>query len=125
MKGKILLLAGVGIGYVLGARAGRESYDKIMKAADKFWSSPRVQKQVTSAEDFVKDKAPDVADFLADGAKRVVRQVSGASSSHATSKASSKSSASKSSASKTASTKSPSSQSKSTKPAGSSTRSTK
>jgi hypothetical protein len=77
MKGKILLLTGVGIGYVLGARAGRQSYDKIVKAADKFWNSPRVQKQVDSAEDFVKDKAPDVADFLADGAKRVVRQVSG------------------------------------------------
>ena len=80
MRGKILLLAGVGIGYVLGARAGRESYDRIVRAADKFWSSPRVQKQVNSAEDFVKDKAPDVADFLADGAKRVVRQVSGSKS---------------------------------------------
>ncbi|MGV8894948.1 MAG: YtxH domain-containing protein [Rhodoglobus sp.] len=80
MKGKILLLAGMGIGYVLGARAGRESYNKIVKAADKFWNSPRVQKQVNSAEDFVKDKAPDVADFIADGAKRVVRQVSGAQS---------------------------------------------
>lgn len=80
MRGKILLLAGVGIGYVLGARAGRESYDRIVRAADKFWSSPRVQKQVNSAEDFVKDKAPDVADFIADGAKRVVRQVSGSQS---------------------------------------------
>ena len=79
MKGKILLLVGVGIGYVLGARAGRESYDKIMKRADKFWNSPRVQSQVSSAEDFVKDKAPDVADFLADGAKKVVGKVSGSS----------------------------------------------
>ncbi|GGL04046.1 hypothetical protein GCM10007382_24880 [Salinibacterium xinjiangense] len=77
MKGKILLLTGIGIGYVLGARAGRESYDRIAKAADKFWSSPRVQKQVDTAEDFVKDRAPDVADFFADGAKRVVRQVAG------------------------------------------------
>ncbi|WP_309617443.1 YtxH domain-containing protein [Salinibacterium sp.] len=80
MKGKILLVVGVGIGYVLGARAGRESYDRIAAAADKFWSSPRVQKRVNSAEDFVKDKAPDVADFLADGAKKVVRQVSGSKS---------------------------------------------
>ncbi|MDJ0333635.1 YtxH domain-containing protein [Salinibacterium sp. G-O1] len=80
MKGKILLLVGMGIGYVLGARAGRESYNKIVKTADKFWNSPRVQKQVNTAEDFVKDKAPDVADFIADGAKRVVRQVSGAQS---------------------------------------------
>jgi hypothetical protein len=85
MKGKILLLAGVGIGYVLGARAGRESYEKIVKAADRFWNSPRVQKQVNTAEEFVKDKAPDVADLLADGAKKVVRQVSGARSNAAAS----------------------------------------
>ena len=78
MKNKILLVVGIGIGYELGARAGRESYDRIAATAGKFWNSPRVQKRVTSAEDFVKDKAPDVADFLADGAKRVVRQVSGA-----------------------------------------------
>jgi hypothetical protein len=84
MRGKILLLAGVGIGYVLGARAGRESYDRIVRVADKFWNSPRVQKQVSTAEDFVKDRAPDVADFLADGAKRVVRQVSGSKSSTST-----------------------------------------
>ena len=84
MRGKILLFAGIGIGYVLGARAGRESYDRIARAADKFWSSPRVQKQVNTAEDFVKDKAPDVADFLADGAKRVVRQVSGSKSTAST-----------------------------------------
>ena len=77
MKNKVLLVVGIGIGYVLGARAGRESYDRIAARAEKFWNSPRVQKQVNTAEDFVKDRAPDVADFLADGAKRVVRQVSG------------------------------------------------
>ena len=77
MKNKVLLVVGMGIGYVLGARAGRESYDRIAARAEKFWNSPRVQKQVNTAEDFVKDRAPDVADFLADGAKRVVRQVSG------------------------------------------------
>ena len=80
MKNKILLVVGIGIGYVLGARAGRESYDRIAARVEKFWNSPRVQKQVNSAEDFVKDKAPDVADFLADGAKKVVRKVSGSTS---------------------------------------------
>ena len=77
MKGKILLLVGVGIGYVLGTRAGREKYDEMKAAAQKFWNDPRVQRQVNQAEDFVKDKAPDVAEFLADGAKKVVSQVSG------------------------------------------------
>jgi len=78
MRGKLLLVVGIGIGYVLGARAGRGRYEQIKSAADKIWSDPRVQKQVNTAEDFVKDKAPDVAEFLSDGAKKVVSQVAGA-----------------------------------------------
>jgi len=77
MKGKILLVVGLGIGYVLGTRAGRQQYDKIKAAADKLWNDPRLQKQVDNAQEFVKDKAPEVAEFLADGAKKVVSQVSG------------------------------------------------
>ena len=77
MKGKILLVVGLGIGYVLGTRAGREQYDKIKKTADKLWNDPRVQHQVDNAQEFVKDKAPEVAEFLADGAKTVVGKVSG------------------------------------------------
>jgi len=77
MKGKILLVVGLGIGYVLGTRAGREKYNEIKATAQKLWSDPRVQKGVNDAEDFVKDKAPDVAEFLSDGAKKVVSQVSG------------------------------------------------
>ena len=77
MKGKILLLVGLGVGYLLGTRAGRERYEQIKDAASKLWNDPRVQKRVDQAEDFVKDKAPDVAEFLADGAKTVVSKVSG------------------------------------------------
>lgn len=77
MRGKILLVVGIGIGYVLGTRAGREKYDEMKAAALKFWNDPRVKKQVNNAGDFVKDKAPDVAEFLSDGAKKVVSQVSG------------------------------------------------
>ena len=77
MKGKILLVVGLGIGYVLGTRAGREKYEEIKATAQKFWNDPRVQKQVDGAQGFVKDKAPEVAEFLADGAKKVVSQVSG------------------------------------------------
>lgn len=77
MKGKILLVVGLGIGYVLGTRAGREKYDQMKAAALKLWNDPRVQKGVDNAGDFVKDKAPDVAEFLSDGAKKVVSQVSG------------------------------------------------
>ncbi|WP_341953362.1 YtxH domain-containing protein [Salinibacterium sp. TMP30] len=76
MKGKILLVVGIGIGYVLGTRAGREKYEKIKATAKKMWNDPRISEQRHNAEDFVKDKAPEVAEFLADGAKKVVKQVS-------------------------------------------------
>lgn len=77
MKGKILLVVGIGVGYVLGARAGRERYEDIKRAAGKLWNDPRVQRQFDEAEGFVKDKAPEVAGFLATGAKKVASQVSG------------------------------------------------
>ncbi len=77
MRGKILFVVGLGVGYVLGTRAGREKYDQMKAAVDRFWADPRVQKRVDDAQDFVKDKAPEVAEFLADGAKKVVAQVSG------------------------------------------------
>jgi hypothetical protein len=77
VKGKILFVAGVGLGYVLGTRAGREKYEELRQSALKVWNDPRVQKQVDAVEDFVKDKAPEVADFVSDNAKKVVAQVSG------------------------------------------------
>jgi hypothetical protein len=80
MKGKILFVAGLGLGYVLGTRAGREKYDELKTAALKVWNDPRLQKQVDAAQEFVKDKAPEVADFVSDTAKTVVEKVSGKSS---------------------------------------------
>ena len=77
MKGKILLLTGLAVGYVLGTRAGRERYEEIKTAANKLWADPRVQKPVRQAEDFVKDKAPEVADFVTDGVKNVASKVTG------------------------------------------------
>jgi hypothetical protein len=77
MKGKILFVAGLGLGYILGTRAGREKYDELKTAALKVWNDPRVQKQVDAVEDFVKDKAPEVADFVSDNAKKVVDKVAG------------------------------------------------
>jgi hypothetical protein len=77
MKGKILFVTGLALGYVLGTRAGREKYEQIKTTASKFWNDPRVQHRVDDVQDFVKDKAPEVADFVTDNAKKVVAQVSG------------------------------------------------
>ena len=79
MRGKLVLLLGVGIGYVLGARAGRERYDEMKRAVSKLWNDPRVQQQVQNVEEFAKDKAPDVVDFLGDTAKKVVQRKPAAS----------------------------------------------
>jgi histidinol dehydrogenase len=87
MKGKILLLTGLAVGYVLGTKAGRERYEEIKSTANKLWNDPRVQKPVKDAEtfvkdkaqqaqDFVNDKAPEVAEFVSDNVKKVVNQVS-------------------------------------------------
>lgn len=77
MRGKILIVTGLAVGYVLGARAGRERYEQIKRAATKFWNDPRVQHQVDLVEDFAKDKAPEVVDFISDNAKKVASQVRG------------------------------------------------
>jgi hypothetical protein len=78
MKGKILLVVGLGVGYVLGSRAGREKYDELVGKVQKFWNDPRVQTQVGNAQDFVKEKAPDVADFLSTTVKKAAPKASAA-----------------------------------------------
>ncbi|MCU1546421.1 MAG: hypothetical protein JWP30_1521 [Homoserinimonas sp.] len=75
MRGKILIVAGLAVGYVLGARAGRGRYEDIKRATDKFWNDPRVKSQVDKVEDFAKDKAPEVVDFVTDNVKKVASQV--------------------------------------------------
>jgi hypothetical protein len=77
MRGKLPFLLGLAIGYVLGTRAGRKRYEQIKRVASRLWNDPRVQHQVKQAEEFAKDKAPEVAEFLAEGAKKVVGQMSG------------------------------------------------
>jgi hypothetical protein len=78
MKGKILLVVGLGVGYVLGTRAGREKYDELVARAQKVWNDPRVQKQASNVGDFVKEKAPDVAEFVTTNVKKATTRSSSA-----------------------------------------------
>ena len=75
MKGKILFVVGLGVGYVLGARAGRERYEQIRKAAEDVWNQPKVQEGVQTVKDFALSRAGDVGDTVLDGAKKLVAQV--------------------------------------------------
>jgi hypothetical protein len=64
MSGKLKLLAGVGIGYVLGTRAGRQRYDQMMDKAQSLWRDPRTQEKVHQAKDVAADKAAQAAHGL-------------------------------------------------------------
>jgi hypothetical protein len=69
MGRKLMFVAGLGIGYVLGARAGRERYDKLVSAADKLWTSPRVAKARADVETYARQQAPIIAEKAQAAAK--------------------------------------------------------
>ncbi len=64
MKKLSLLIAG-GIGYVLGARAGRARYEQIAGLATKVKNDPRVQDVAHQAAETAKAQAPVVKDKVA------------------------------------------------------------
>lgn len=61
MRKTTALLAG-GIGYVLGARAGRERYEQIKSFALRVKDNPTVQQKASHAADLAKEAAPAVKD---------------------------------------------------------------
>ena len=72
MKGKILFVVGLGAGYVLGARAGRERYEQIRKAALNVWNQPQVQQGVGTVKDFAKTRVGDLSGTVLDGVKGLI-----------------------------------------------------
>lgn len=58
MRGKLMFVAGLGVGYILGARAGREKFDELVARARKMWESPTVQE----AAGVVQSKAVKIYD---------------------------------------------------------------
>jgi gas vesicle protein len=60
MKRKALLITGLTIGYILGARAGRERYDAIASRARQFWENPRVSRARDDAARYARQQAPVV-----------------------------------------------------------------
>lgn len=78
---KLLFVIGAAVGYILGARAGRERYEQISQQAGKVWNNPKVQStvedvkaQAQSTVEDVKAHAPKAAASLADTAKDVAGQ---------------------------------------------------
>ena len=73
MKGKLLFLVGLAVGYVFGTRAGRQRYEQLKAAAQNIWESEPVQWSVRQAQDAVGDVAEEVLTV----SKKFIHQVTG------------------------------------------------
>ncbi|MDF9715306.1 YtxH domain-containing protein [Nocardioides sp. ChNu-153] len=72
---KLTLLLGIGIGYVLGARAGQQRYEEIKAQASRAWNSPAVQEKAAQAQEKVKETAPKVGEKASEVASTVAAKV--------------------------------------------------
>ncbi|WP_372696850.1 hypothetical protein [Arthrobacter sp. JSM 101049] len=68
-------LAGAAVGYVLGARAGRDKYDQLRDKAQELWTDPHTQEKLNDVGSALKDKAPDVGAAAASAAGTVAGKV--------------------------------------------------
>lgn len=75
MRGRLLFIVGLGAGYVLGARAGRQRYEQIASAASKVWNSDAVSRPREQAVEFVQEQSPKVASAAADAASKALNKV--------------------------------------------------
>ncbi|MBD8059226.1 YtxH domain-containing protein [Cellulomonas sp. JH27-2] len=76
MRGKVAFVAGAGLGYLLGTRAGRGQFEKIKAWADDVWHDPRVQGYVADAQaqatQFAKDQGAVLRDKAFEAAKQAM-----------------------------------------------------
>jgi len=70
MNPRILLLGiGLGVGYVLGTRDGRERYDQMKSWVTGVWEDPRVKKARKDVEDYARTQAPIIRERAEAAAK--------------------------------------------------------
>lgn len=70
MRGKLLFVVGIGAGYVLGSRAGRQRYEQIKAGADKVWQSQPVQAGVSQVQGFANQRLDAASGKIADGVRK-------------------------------------------------------
>ncbi|OLL19933.1 MULTISPECIES: YtxH domain-containing protein [unclassified Rhodococcus (in: high G+C Gram-positive bacteria)] len=66
--------AGAAVGFVLGTRAGRDTYEKMRDQSAQLWNKPAVQQKVTEARTTVQEKAPQVQEKAGDLAKKAAEK---------------------------------------------------
>lgn len=71
---KVWFIIGACVGYILGARAGRERYDQISRTAGKAWQSDVVQNRVEDVKATAAETPSKVAGTLAGSAKEIASQ---------------------------------------------------
>ncbi|WP_152969825.1 MULTISPECIES: hypothetical protein [Arthrobacter] len=67
-------LAGIGVGYLIGSKAGREKIKSL-------WNDPKVQDTVNQGTEWAKQKAPVLQDKVTDAAKDAASSAKDAASS--------------------------------------------
>jgi hypothetical protein len=82
MMRKLTAIVAGGVGYVLGARAGRQRYEQIRGMAMKVKSNPKVQQTAHRAADAAKEAAPVVKEKVSDAAGSAAGKVKGDSTSN-------------------------------------------
>ncbi len=68
---KLTLLLAVAIGYVLGAKAGRQRYEQIKSAATRVKDEPHVRAAASTVAETAKEQAPVVREKVAAAASTV------------------------------------------------------
>ena len=58
MRGRLLFIAGLGTGFVLGSRAGRRAYEQLRSRVQDVSRSPAVQTTVDKARELAEQRAP-------------------------------------------------------------------
>lgn len=64
MRYRLTFLSGVAVGYVLGARAGRERYEQLVKTARQISQKPAVQDAARNAREAGRSAATKAADTI-------------------------------------------------------------
>ena len=82
MRYRLVFFTGLGIGFVLGARAGRERYEQLRKLARKTWDSPAVQQAAGALQAQATTYAKAAGSKVADGAGAARAKVGGALHDH-------------------------------------------
>jgi len=77
MRGKAALVLGLGVGYVLGTRDGRERYEQIKQQAARLRDDPRVEEKTAQAQAAVKEKAPQAKQAVSDAAQKAAHRAGG------------------------------------------------